>query len=338
MAGPIKAGGAGSVAAAVGSGKGAKLAQAGFNNGKQSDARAKLEKGTTSESTEQQMARCKDLEEAIEVLRTHYEHYFLGLVRQEPHRERDLLKKEIIRFKSSFIRNTAVKFRVASMHNRYLSYERMWQRTVQEIEDGTYRRDVFKAKLHRKGGDKQQQQEADDNAKKLAELTDKVKKNADDFDIAEDPEFHEEPEEPTRPVAPVAAPQAPRPPITAPIAAVPAAAAPRPVAGPPATNPGAPAAKPAAPAAGAPRPAGMPAQAPRAASGGLTDDKVKAIFDAYVLAKRHCKESTQGLTYDTLATTLRKQMPGLLDKHKAKAIDFKVVIKGGKAILKAVPK
>lgn len=333
MAGPIKAGGAGSVAAAVGSGKGAKLAQAGFNSGKQSDARAKLEKGTTTESTEQQMARCKDLEEAIEVLRTHYEHYFLGLVRQEPHRERDLLRKEIIRFKSSFIRNTAVKFRVASMHNRYLSYERMWQRTVQEIEDGTYRKDVFKAKLHRKGG-REEQKEADENTKKLAELTEKVKKNADDFDIAEDPDFQEE--SPTAQSEPVAAPPPPRPPVTAPAAAV---AAPRPVAGPPATNPGAPAAVPAKPApAGAPRPAGMPAQAPRAASGGLTDDKVKAIYDAYVLAKRHCKESTQGLTYDTLASTLRKQMPGLLDKHKAKAIDFKVVIKGGKAILKAVPK
>ncbi len=336
MAGPIKAGGAGSIAAAVGSGKGSKLAQAGFSNERSTDARKKLEKGTASESPEQQMARCKDFEEAIEVLRVHYEHYFLGLVRQEPNRERDLLRKEIIRFKSSFIRNAAVKFRTATMHNRYLSYERMWLRTVQEIEDGTYRRDVFKAKLHKKDH-KNEQAEAELNAKKLAELTEKVKKSADDFDIAEDPGFEEEPEPP--PVAPVRAPIAAAP-ITSPALAVAPAQA-RPVAGPPATNPGAVAVKPAvaaAPAVGAPRPAGMPAQAPRTGSGGLTDDKVKAIFDAYVMAKRHCKESTQGLTYDTLASTLRKQMPGLLDKHKAKAIDFKVVIKGGKAILKAVPK
>src|SRR5690606_31631289 len=47
---------------------------------------------------------------------------------------------------------------------------------------------------------------------------------------------------------------------------------------------------------------------------GLPDDRVKAIFDAYVSAKRRCKESTQGITYDALASTLRKQMPVLLLK------------------------
>ena len=65
---------------------------------------------------------------------------------------------------------------------------------------------------------------------------------------------------------------------------------------------------------------------------------MRAIYDAYVSAKRRCNESTTGITYDNLAATLRKQAPSLMQKHNASAIDFKVVIKGGKAVLKAVPR
>jgi hypothetical protein len=38
-----------------------------------------------------------------------------------------------------------------------------------------------------------------------------------------------------------------------------------------------------------------------------------------------------------VATRIRAQVPELLARHKAKNIEFKVVIKGGKAVLKAVP-
>ena len=38
-----------------------------------------------------------------------------------------------------------------------------------------------------------------------------------------------------------------------------------------------------------------------------------------------------------MASRIRQQVPQLLEKHKAKNIEFKVVIKGGKAVLKAVP-
>ena len=36
--------------------------------------------------------------------------------------------------------------------------------------------------------------------------------------------------------------------------------------------------------------------------------------------------------------SLTRQIPQIKAKHKASAVDFKVVIKGGKAILKAVPR
>jgi DNA repair ATPase RecN len=83
-----------------------------------------------------------------------------------------------------------------------------------------------------------------------------------------------------------------------------------------------------------PRPARRAGE-PRAA---INDKAVGQIYDAYVLAKRRCKESTKGLTKEALAKSLRKQVPAIMKQHKCKSVEFKVVIKKGKAILKAVPK
>ena len=43
------------------------------------------------------------------------------------------------------------------------------------------------------------------------------------------------------------------------------------------------------------------------------------------------------MSFESLASRIRAQVPELMQKHKARTIEFKVVIKGGKAILKAVP-
>jgi hypothetical protein len=71
---------------------------------------------------------------------------------------------------------------------------------------------------------------------------------------------------------------------------------------------------------------------------GLTDQKIKAIYDAYVMAKRRCGEDTKGLTLDSVASTLRKQVPELMKQHQAKSVEFKVVIKDGRAVLRALPR
>jgi hypothetical protein len=74
------------------------------------------------------------------------------------------------------------------------------------------------------------------------------------------------------------------------------------------------------------------------ADGGLSDTKVKAIYDAYVMAKKRCGEDTRAVTLDSVASSLRKQVPELMKQHNAKTVEFKVVIKDGKAVLRALPK
>jgi hypothetical protein len=176
-----------------------------------------------------------ELDEAIQNLQVLYEKYFLGIDRRPPDDERKRISKRARELRESLVKNTALKFKINTLFAKLLSFERMWDRTLREIEEGTYKRDVFKAKL--RSGD------------------------------------HDEPR--TGPV------------------------------------------KPAAPS--------------------ISDANLRRLYDTYVVARKRCGESTDGLTFDSVASRIRSQVPELMQKHKAKNIEFKVVIKGGKAILKAVP-
>jgi hypothetical protein len=69
----------------------------------------------------------------------------------------------------------------------------------------------------------------------------------------------------------------------------------------------------------------------------ISEANLRRLYDTYLVARQRTGESTVGLSYDSLASRIRAQVPELMQKHRAKNIEFKVVIKGGKAILKAVP-
>ncbi len=82
---------------------------------------------------------------------------------------------------------------------------------------------------------------------------------------------------------------------------------------------------------------GPRAPAPRvAADGTLPDQRMRQIYTKYVEAKRSANESTAGVTYEKLAETLRAQADRLKVSHPAKSIDYDVVIKDGKTLLKPV--
>ena len=65
---------------------------------------------------------------------------------------------------------------------------------------------------------------------------------------------------------------------------------------------------------------------------------MRALYDAYVAAKKSCNEDVSRITYDAVARSVQKQLPELMTRYKAKSVEFKVAIQGGKAVLKAVPK
>ena len=174
------------------------------------------------------------LDEAMSGLQVLYEKYFLGIDRRPPDQERRQVSEKMRLLKTTQVKNTGLKFRIQTMFAKLISFERMWDRTLREIEDGTYKRDVFKAKL------RQARQSSDP-------------------------------------------------------------------------------------------------QRPRAGSPQISDDMIRKLYDTYLVARQRTGESTSGLTYESLASRLRTQVPELMARHKARNIEFKVVIKGGKAVLKAIP-
>lgn len=294
---------------------------------------------------EQASKECAELESDIPELRASYEQYFLGLERLPPTKKHDAIKKRVKSLKGQFIRQTALKFRIQSIAQKLVTYERLWERTLKEIEAGTYSRDIFKAKLHqnkRKGGEKAKS--GDDASFDVDEDLDLSDLDADDLDsaLAAAASAVAKPAVVPPPPPPAVSPPSVRPvtgsmPTIAPVAPLPA----KPVTGSRPTitaamsTPSQPGLKPATPAAA--RPSQPPAPV-GAAMGGLTDQKIKAIYDAYVMAKKRCGEDTRALTLDSVASTLKKQVPELMKQHKAKAVEFKVVIKDGKAVLRALPK
>jgi hypothetical protein len=177
-----------------------------------------------------------ELDEAITNLQVLYEKYFVGIDRRPPDQERKRVSEKAREMRAHVLRNTALKFKINTLFAKLISFERMWDRTLREIEDGIYKRDLFKARL------RQQNREGD-------------------------------------------------PTVTT-----------------------------------------RPARTPE-----ISDANLRRLYDTYLVAKKRCGESTDGISFDSIASRIRAQVPELMQKHKAKNIEFKVVIKGGKAILKAVP-
>ena len=175
------------------------------------------------------------MDESIAQLQVLYEKYFLGIDRRPPENQRKRISERMRVLKGTLVKNTALKFRLHTLFAKLISFERMWDRTLREMEEGTYRRDVFKAKLHNK------------------------KKETKEVAAAPAPAVH------------------------------------------------------------------------------LSDEKLRKLYDTYLVARQRTGEPVAGLTFDSVASRIRAQVPELLNRHKAKNIEFKVVIKGGKAVLKAVP-
>jgi cell wall-associated NlpC family hydrolase len=255
------------------------------------------------------VVECGELETELEELKVKYEMYFLGVDKREPIRAREDLKKRVLRLKEAFTRNAALRFRLQSLHARFLSYERMWLRSAREKEEGTYHRDVFKAKMHieaRVRKERIAREEAEAAAPRAAEQK-----------------------------APTKAPAAKAPAVAKadPTQDLLAAWGMKPPAGAPAKTP--PTGK--TPAAAA-KPSGQAVTPPRPTPADPADRQMRELYTQYIDAKKKCGEDVSRLTYDAVAKSVQKQVPEIMTRFKAKSVEFKVVVKDGKATLKAVPK
>ena len=88
------------------------------------------------------------LDASLDRVKVLYEQYFLGIQKQPPtylHTEVERKIRDIIQLQ---IRNTALRYRFATLQQKFGSYNAYWRRTLRQIENGTYTRNLSKIGRH----------------------------------------------------------------------------------------------------------------------------------------------------------------------------------------------
>jgi len=310
-------------------------------------------------------AQVNELEERVERLRALYDQYFQGIEKIEPLTLRKDVDRRLWQLRRIKISNTVVRFRLQGIVQRYNTFQQYWMRICREIENGTYHRDLAKAAarfgeaatntafgrkrqaMFEKGLQKQVERQRK-KQETMASLNGTEATSTPQGDVTA-------PEE-----AAAASPQVPfaslempavrpsssgasgtrlavdlPPPSDAGKAPAGVFAGPKisPLNRNPFANPSAPAEPPSRPG---PRP--VPPPSPFRGDGELSDARLRQIYAEYVEARRQRGESTASLTYENLAKTLRSTVPQIKAKHKVKSVDFEVVVRDGKTMIKPVVK
>ncbi len=280
-----------------------------------------------SEDRESLDARLEEMGRKMDRLRALYESFFLGIERAPPNVPRRELNRVMVEMQQAPINNATLRFRFQSLLQRWVLYTTYWNRTIQEIDGGTYRRDLARARRHiaERGGNITEQEALAlgiPASRVRAFVGRQVKLTARSAAGAADA------------AASAAAASA-----AAASAAGEEATAVAQSGSPPATPatpaaPGAPTA-PAAPATSAApaRPAVPAAPAPSAAASRLSDKQLAAFFQKYSEAHHKAVGAPPRATPEQLRDKLEKLLAGqALDR-----IDLDVSVEGGKIRVRAKP-
>ena len=88
-----------------------------------------------------------ELDTNLKRLRMEYEQFFLGSMKREPQILRGKVQKTIIKMVNEPPRNSRQKVRFNTLTSRFQVYRQLWGRTMREMEQGTYKRDKFRASM-----------------------------------------------------------------------------------------------------------------------------------------------------------------------------------------------
>jgi hypothetical protein len=94
----------------------------------------------------EQETALSELEERVDRLRVLYEQYFLGFEKLEPSILRKDVERRFAMLRKESIRNTALRYRFNVVQQKYSTYSMYWTRICRQIEEGTFKRHLQKAK------------------------------------------------------------------------------------------------------------------------------------------------------------------------------------------------
>lgn len=96
-----------------------------------------------------------DLQRLMDRCKVMYEQYFLGIQKLPPNTLHTELERKFRSLTQRHISNTAMRFRFSTLSQKFGSYNTYWKRTMRQIENGTYLRDIARVgrKAARTGGE-----------------------------------------------------------------------------------------------------------------------------------------------------------------------------------------
>jgi hypothetical protein len=243
-----------------------------------------------------QKERLDGIEKELDELRHRFDLYFQGSKEQRmpPTDKQAQMGGELRRMREDEIKlwNTIDKFRFSQIFARFVALDRLWARTMKQIEDGTYKRDRLKVRLRKEAEAEQEQQQQQQKMPQDTQVGNRPA-SIEGLDVDVNSFEDGDPMHSQSGQKPVGGKQVPRP-------------VPAPVAG-------------------------------AGGGGAMNDQSIKRLYDVYMQAKKRTGENSS-LTMEALKKQIEKQIPQIKAKHKCDNVEFKVVLKDGKAMLKAVPK
>jgi hypothetical protein len=243
-------------------------------------------------------ARIGEMEQKMDRLRSLYESFFMGMERLPPNTPRRDLNRMMLEMQQVPIGSASLRYRFQSLSQKWVLHTAYWNRTLREIEAGTYRRDVARAQRHlaERGGAITEEEALAIGIPKSrvkAFVAHAQRQNVKKSSLG----------------IPAASPTPP----------APARSGPPPL--PPGNRP-----------PGAP-PGPPPAVAP--ALPGLSDRDFEGAYQRYFQAHRELGIETQAMTKDKLRARLGKQLPKILEEQRCERVRIEIAVEDGKVRLRA---
>lgn len=281
-------------------------------------------------------ARIGEMEKKIDRLRSLYESFFMGMERTPPNTPRREMNRMMLEMQQVTISNSSLRFRFQSLSQKWVLLITYWNRTMREIEAGTFRRDMARTQRHLadRGG-----VITEDEALALGIPKNRVKAFVAHNQRLAERKADSAPKAPSTPVPPTT-PLLPTTPLS-PACAPASTSAP--------VSPAAPASV-SSPASARSQPPPIPASARRSPSPdaaasapplpplpGLADRDFDTAYDRYLDAHKKLGKAGEALPKEKMRLRLGKQLPKILEERRCQSIQLDVAIEDGKVRLRAWP-
>jgi hypothetical protein len=281
-------------------------------------------------------ARIGEMEKKIDRLRSLYESFFMGMERTPPNTPRREMNRMMLEMQQVTISNSSLRFRFQSLSQKWVLLITYWNRTMREIEAGTFRRDMARTQRHLadRGG-----VITEEEALALGIPKNRVKAFVAHNQRLAERKADSAPKAPSTPVPPTT-PLLPTTPLS-PACAPASTSAP--------VSPAAPASV-SSPASARSQPPPIPASARRSPSPdtaasapplpplpGLADRDFDTAYDRYLDAHKKLGKAGEALPKEKMRLRLGKQLPKILEEKRCQSIQLDVAIEDGKVRLRAWP-